>query len=399
MLRKQMLLLCLLVQQYLLVINAFLIPLQPSSTSRTTRTRQYNARDEAEALLAKARQARQQVADLQGISLQQVELEAQQRKESQRQANQASLDRRKQIRDASETVNRQQNSGSFLQVPETFDDQVYQAKQAVERAFQNNVTRQVVRFVLLEQDQTLLQQDGQWPGGAQQMYRVAAGPLTRALLSILKPLQQMNHGDESTTTTSATDNAAWTRKKPQVVAQDIWDFDGSALVTATWNDGGDSSLQSKFDSSTTTYAMVQPNTDDKYTRDIESLSQSVVGPNQLLLLVNPFWRNIESWGINLLAPNAKKNAQRVIFDECNFQETYCLIQKSVRGEVCVALKCYPYDWQLYAYADGEYWPFEPYLLHLGSTENEPTGNDFGNLLNGRNEFKLSKNMRQMNRMK
>jgi hypothetical protein len=61
-------------------------------------------------------------------------------------------------------------------------------------------------------------------------------------------------------------------------------------------------------------------------------------------------------------------------------------------------KAYPYDWQLYAYAETDYWPYDETLIYLGSSEEEPKSTDFGEFMNGREEFKLSKNMRQMQRM-
>lgn len=356
----------------------------------------YDARAEAEALLARAREMRQQIADLQGVSLQQVEDEAKLKKERNIRAEQEAEERRKQLEMPSE--DRCSTDGTFLLVPETFEEQIYQAKQAVERAFRDGLTRQIIRFALLEEDQTIAQQDGQWPGGAQQMYRQAAGPMTRALMSQLRPL--LRSGDEDTVSSVFyKDQNLWARKKPKVTSEDIWDFDGSALVTAEWLDESaerSGEHENLAIAGTISRAIVQPNTDDKYTRDIEQLSHTL-GPNQLLMIVNPFWRNVDSWGVNLLAPNAKKNAQRVIFDG-EFQETYCLIRKSARGEDCFALKVYPYDWQLYAIADSEHWPYDPYLVRLGSAKSEPTGSDFSNLLNEREEFRLSKNMRQMQRM-
>ena len=81
------------------------------------------------------------------------------------------------------------------------------------------------------------------------------------------------------------------------------------------------------------------------------------------------------WGFNLLAAGAKEKAAAAIFDR-GFQETYVVLQKSVRGEDCVAVKAYPYDWQLYAYAESEDWSKAEYSIHLGSTEEEPTPKHF-----------------------
>jgi hypothetical protein len=53
--------------------------------------------------------------------------------------------------------------------------------------------------------------------------------------------------------------------------------------------------------------------------------------DRLFVLVNPFWRNVESWGFNILAPGAKAKAQSTIFDK-GFDETYVYLRFSVRGE-------------------------------------------------------------------
>ena len=134
-------------------------------------------------------------------------------------------------------------------------------------------------------------------------------------------------------------------------------------------------------------AMVLPNTDNKYTNDIATIDAAM--GDRLFVLVNPFWRDLDSWGFNLLAPGAKEKAAAAIFDR-GFQETYVVLQKSVRDEDCVAVNAYPYDWQLFAYAESDDWSNAEYTIHLGSTKEEPTPKDFS-------EFRLSKNMRQMQR--
>ena len=40
----------------------------------------------------------------------------------------------------------------------------------------------------------------------------------------------------------------------------------------------------------------------------------------------------------------------MIFDR-GFDETYVCMRFSVRGEDCVAIKAYPYDWQIFAYKE------------------------------------------------
>jgi Domain of unknown function (DUF1995) len=250
-----------------------------------------------------------------------------------------------------------------------------------------------VRLALVPADETLRSaMEQSWPGGAQQMYRRAAGPLTRQLLQQLRvvattPAVAAAAAVDSSSTNepqqqSDVPTTLW--KQPQVTSQDVWDFDGSAVITAEHADRPASQVQ----------ALVFPNTDNKYTTDIERMDQEL-GRERLLLLVNPFWRNLDSWGFNILAPQAQTQAQRVIFD--HFVETYCVLQKSVRGEDCVALKSYPYDWQLYAYAETNEWPYTEYAVHLGSTPEEPTAAEFAERLAQRDEFRLGKTMRQMQR--
>ena len=321
--------------------------------------------EQVEALLKKARQMRAEAAALEGRSVEEVEQEAAEKRQRTKQALEQA-DQVRQERRAEAQLNKV-TDGSFLAVPETFDDQVTLARQAVEKAFRDGIDRQVVRFALLPQGEFLNQNDRQWPGGAMQMYREAAGPLTRELLRVIR-----------------TNEEAFS-KQPVVKSQDVWDFDGSALITAEAASGPEHDVQ----------ALVQANTDTKYTKDIETIDKAM--KNRLFLLVNPFWKDVESWGFNILAPNGKKLAQQVIFDR-GFEETFCLLQKTVRGEDCIAMKVYPYDWQLYAYCESDYWPYREEIIHLGSSKKEPKSSDFGTLLEQRDEFKMSKNMRQLQRM-
>ena len=322
-----------------------------------------SANDEAEALMEKVRLMRKEIASLEGKSVEDVEQEAREKKEIQAEVARQRESARNEARSSTSPAD-----GSFLNLPETPDDQVSQAKGAIERAFKAGLTRQVVRWALIPEGE-VLNVDRQWPGGAKQMYREAAGPLTRELLRDLK---------------APTSEEVASFARNNVTSQDVWDFDGSALVTALSPSGASGDIQ----------ALVLPNTDNKYLKDIETLD--AVMKERLFLLVNPFWRNVDSWGFNLLAPKAKENAQRIVFDG-GFTETYCLLQTSARGESCFAVKAYPYDWQLFAYAEQDYWPYAEYPIRLGSTKDEPTTADFGALLEKREEFRLSKNMRQMQR--
>ena len=207
----------------------------------------------------------------------------------------------------------------------------------------------------------------------------AGRPLTEALLREIRAFSSKNISD-------ADELVSQSRTPPVVTAEDVWDFDGSAIISAKAAAGPHGDVT----------ALVFPNTDTKYLKDIESIDKEV-GPHRLFLLVNPFWRNVESWGFNILAPNGKKRAQEVVFNK-GYDLTYAVLRFSVRGEDCVALKAYPYDWQMFAYREDPSWYNQEVPIWLGSSKEEPTSSQFTEILNGRPEFKMSKNMRQMQRM-
>jgi len=204
------------------------------------------------------------------------------------------------------------------------------------------------------------------------MYREAGKPLTSALLEEIRaPSQQVDEYLEQR------------QLPPTVITQDIWDFDGSALHTAEAKEGPSADVQ----------ALVFPNTDVKYIKDIAEISEAM-GP-RLFLLVNPLWINIDSWSFNLLAPGARKKAQETIFDR-GFDETYVVLNFSVRGEKCVAIKAYPYDWQFFASLEDDY--NTESFIRLGSSKEEPTSSIVNQLLAARPEFKETKTTRQMKKL-
>jgi hypothetical protein len=159
-----------------------------------------------------------------------------------------------------------------------------------------------------------------------------------------------------------------------VMARVVWDFDGSALITARSASGPRGNV----------WAIVFPNMDTKYLGDIKSVSKEM-GTDQLLLLVNPSWKDMESWRFNILAPNSKRRAQEVIFNR-GYDLTYAVLRFSARGKDCLALKLYPYDWQLYAYREDPSWFNRKVPMWLGLSREEPSYLEF---LNGRPEFKMN----------
>ena len=326
-----------------------------------------SADDDVQKLLEKARKLREEAATMSGKTLQEVEDEVKQQKLAQERI----VEKARKEREQSSSSGR--SNMQILPVPDDANAQNQQAAAAVERAFKDGITRQTIRFALIGEDEPMSGELNEFPGGAKQMYRECGRPLTESLLRELR-IRPTSHvsGDEIEQTTSQS-------TPPTVKAEDVWDFDGSAII-----------------STDNVKALVFPNTDVKYLKDVETLDNEV-GPDGLLLLVNPFWRNVESWGFNILAPNGKKRAQEVIFDK-GYQVTYSVLRFSVRGEDCVAVKSYPYDWQMYAYREDPSWFNQERAIYLGKSEDEPTSSQITELLNDRPEFKMSKNMRQMQRM-
>lgn len=366
---------------YSSVGNAFTMPMSSMSTYPLTQLSAStdDANAEVERLMQQAAKIREELAALEGKSVEEVNLEAQKKKDLQ-------VSRKKEMESASAAKPKNSNrkrTNTMLYVPETIEEQTNQASLAIERAFQDGITRQTVRLALVKEGTPITpsEEENGWPGGQKQMYREAGRPLTEALLrEVRAPAKSIQTEEEKKSGKEAF--------PPEIKAQDIWDFDGTALITAEAAVGPSGDVQS----------MVFPNTDVKYLKDIGQIHESF-GKDRLFLLINPFWRNVESWGFNILAPNAKKLAQEKIFD-CEgggFQETYVLSRFSARGEDCVSLKAYPSDWELFAYIEDYSFggPMQT-AIRLGSCKEEPTSKIFTDLLNERKEFKMNKTMRQLN---
>jgi hypothetical protein len=323
----------------------------------------------AQKLLDRAAALRAEIAQAEGKTLEQVQQEAQTKKNEERQRTEQAKQQKQEA--AAKAKDAQRTAGDYrVQIPNTFDDMVRQAARAVERAFADGKTRQTVRFNLVTEKQAATEEN-EWPGGVRQMYREAGKPLTDALLrEVRAPTKKVE------------DMVEERRLAPTLKQQDIWDFDGSALYTAEAAEGASADVQ----------ALVFANTDSKYLDDISKISDAM--GSRLFLLVNPFWRNVDSWSFNLLAPGAKKKAQEVVFDN-GFDETYSLMVFQVRGENCAAVKAYPYDWQIFAFREDDFYANEETAMRLGSCKEEPTSAFVTELLNKRPEFADTRTMRQM----
>ena len=296
-----------------------LAPSQSSSSDSTYSALHLSTDDEVQQLLARARALREEAAVMSGKSIEQMEQEVQREKKLALERQAAMEKARKEREESSSTKARRDMQ--ILPVPDNAQAQIQQAASAVERAFADGIVRQTVRFALLVEDEAMTGELNEWPGGAKQMYRESGRPLTEALL---REIRAYSKGGSSVVTGAEEQQHEVTsqsnsRMPPTLSAKDIWDFDGSAIISATAAGGVHGDVK----------AVVFPNTDTKYLKDIEIIDKEV-GPNRLLLLINPFWKNVESWGFNILAPNAKKRAQEVIFDN-GYEVTYAVLRFSARG--------------------------------------------------------------------
>jgi len=331
--------------------------------------------DQVKKLLEQAAKIRKELAALEGKTVEEVEKEARDKKEQRIQAESVPAENKSANKSKST-----RDYGQLMDVPENSEDQVLQAAAAIERAFKDGKTRQTIRLTLVKDGEPIASEAvDEWPGGAKQMYRESGNPLTEELVKQIR--------------LPSSDPLAY-NLPPRIITKDIYDFDGTAIIS-TENDNEDKPVVK---------AMVFPNTDVKYLGDITKMQNEVEqsAGGGLSLLVNPFWSNVESWGFNILAPGGKKKAKEVVFDQGYGEETYVVSRFSARGERVVSLKVYPYDWQLFAYLEQPEYslggiPLET-AVRLGSSKEEPTSAMYTELLNELPEFKLSRNMRNINRL-
>jgi len=116
--------------------------------------------EEAARLLEKVKQMRSEIAALEGKTYEQVQAQAELDKKA---TADRLLDMELARQKRKEQGRSNTNNGSFLEIPDTAEDQVRQARNAVERAIRDGIHRQVVRFELLPDNERLMDQDRQCP--------------------------------------------------------------------------------------------------------------------------------------------------------------------------------------------------------------------------------------------
>jgi hypothetical protein len=260
--------------------NAFTTPMPFMSNHPLTQLSASNddTNSEVEKLRQQAAKIRAELAALEGKSIEEVTLEAQKAKDM-------LVSRQKEMASASAAKPKpnRKRTNTMLYVPETIEEQTRQAALAIERAFENGITRQTVRLALVKEGAAITpsEEENGWPGGQKQIYREAGRPLTEALLrEVRAPAKSIQTEKEKKSGKEAF--------PPEIKVQNIWDFDGTALITAEAAAGPSGDVQ----------AMVFPNTDVKYLKDIGDVNLSF-GKDRLFLIVNPFWRDVESWYVLL----------------------------------------------------------------------------------------------------
>mmetsp|Transcript_12560 Transcript_12560/g.20925 ORF Transcript_12560/g.20925 Transcript_12560/m.20925 type:complete len:279 (+) Transcript_12560:38-874(+) len=201
-------------------------------------------------------------------------------------------------------------------LPSRPDEIVRQAASAVRKALDDGIHRQTLRIPLSEvmysdkEEGFVADRAIGWQGGPQETLRYLS-PLASQLLQEIRP----NVGG----------------LPPRVSEQILLDFDGSSLVTAESPSGPLDDIQ----------ALLQPNTDDYYSKTIatieEQFSDTPGKPKRLFLLVNPAWRNRDSWGFF-----GGQRAQTQILER--YTTTYALDQFIVKNEQMSRLCVYPDDW-------------------------------------------------------
>ena len=128
-----------------------------------------SGQDEAQKLLEKATKIRKELAELEGKLLAQVEKEANDEKESllklqqEREASRMAMGRN------GDGQKRNRSNSQVIYLPKTIDDQIRQASFAIQRTFEDHITRQTVRLALVKQDGPITPEEEEWPSDSKQI--------------------------------------------------------------------------------------------------------------------------------------------------------------------------------------------------------------------------------------
>ena len=241
-------------------------------------------------------------------------------------------------------------------LPTTSDALVRQAASAISAALlDNSIHRQCIRLPLSEsmysesEEGFVADRAIGWQGGPQETIRYLQ-PLVEQLLRTVETLPN-NEASKGGLTA-------------RIQSQVLLEFDGSALLTSECPGGA------KGDAT----ALLQPNTDSYYLQTIQSVEEQFSDTpgkaKRLFLLVNPAWRDANSFGLF-----QSKKAQKQILDR--YTTTYAIDQFVVRGQKLSVVKAWPHDWCLFwskLYPDDRNDDLETKPEFLGSFPERPEYN-------------------------
>jgi len=198
-----------------------------------------------------------------------------------------------------------------------------QASAAISKAYlEGGINLQTIRLPLTEamysdkEEGFVADRAIGWQGGPQETIRYLS-PLVQSILKSIK-MTDNNMGGLPV----------------KVSEQILLDFDGSTLQTSEHPTGPLYDIQ----------AILQPNTDGYYLKTIQQIEEQFSNTkgkaNRLFLLVNPAWRDRQSFGIF-----GGKKAQEQILDR--YPTTYAVDQFIVRGRKVSLLKCWSENWAMF----------------------------------------------------
>jgi hypothetical protein len=202
-----------------------------------------------------------------------------------------------------------------------------QAAQSIATAmFQHDIHRQTIRLPLSESmyrnksEGFVADRAIGWQGGPQETIRYLCPLATRVLQEI---------------STSRLHPALLGGLVISIQEQVLLDFDGSLLLTAEHPAGAKYDIQ----------AVLQPTTDEYYRTTIQTIEAQFsdtpgVSTKRLFLLLNPAWRNKDSWSFWEAA-----RAEREILNR--YETTYCIDQFVVRGSQISLLYEFGQEWAVF----------------------------------------------------
>lgn len=214
-------------------------------------------------------------------------------------------------------------------LPSNASDLINQASAAISKAYlEDGINLQTIRLPLTEsmyrdkEEGFVADRAIGWQGGPQETIRYLS-PLVQNILKSIK-MTDNNMGGLPV----------------KVSEQILLDFDGSTLQTSEHPTGPLYDIQ----------AILQPNTDGYYLKTIQQIEEQFSNTEgkekRLFLLINPAWRDRQSWGVF-----GGSKAQEQILDR--YTITYAVDQFIVRGRKVSLLKRWSENWAMFLHSEDD----------------------------------------------